>query len=126
MKGSAYLHLIGRVVKKSELRKLGSTDKNVIDLRIVADVNKSKDKKEEGMFVKCVFFGGAADVVAKHVDVGHPLAVSGPMHTEVWGGQNGKAPVTDVVIEVSRFDFLDSKKPDGAESKPASTDDIPF
>ena len=125
MKGSAYVHLIGRVAKKSELRKMGSTDKNVIDLRIVADVNKGKDKKEEGLFFKCVFFGGAADVIAKHTEVGVPIAVSGPMHTEVWGGKDGKTPVTDVVIEVSRFDFLDAKK--AADAKPAaSTDDIPF
>ena len=118
MKGWAEMELGGNVGNEPEMRKMPD-GKSVCDIGIAVQMGK-----DEVLWVKAVFFGGAADTVCAHVKKGDALRVYGNFKIDTWvkdGLKNFKP-----VVEVSRFNFCGGNKPAAATPSDASGIAIPF
>lgn len=115
MKGWAEMELGGNVGNDPEMRKMPD-GKSVCDVGIAVQMTK-----DEVLWVKAVFFGGAADTVCAHVKKGDAMRVYGNFKMDTWvkDGVNKFKPV----CEVSRFNFCGGGKKDDAAKEDIK---IPF
>lgn len=95
--------LIGRTTKEIELRTT-QNDKMVANFTLAVNRNK-----EEADFISCVAWGKTAELLAKYVNKGDKIAVSGRIQARSYDAQDGKRVyVTEVVAE--DIEFLESKR----------------
>lgn len=126
------VNLIGRITKD-------------IDLQYSAD-NKAHCgftlavqgyKKDDVDFIRCKAFGVTAENIAKYLDKGRQIGVTGRIKTGSYDKDGQKVFTTDVIVD--KFYFADSKKADGqaktenTEAEPTegfyplnSNDELPF
>lgn len=70
--------------------------------------------KEETDFINCQVFGKGAETIGEYVGKGSMLGVVGQLQTNSWTDKNGQRR-KDHHCVVSRFEFLDTKRPQKTE-----------
>ena len=111
--------LIGRVIKKPEMRSTPS-GQNVSTFSVVTNrmwTDKNGQKQEKAEFHNIVAWGRSADIANQYLDKGKKIYVEGRLQTRDWEGQDGvKRYRTEIVAE--NFIMLDkggSNSGDGSE-----------
>jgi single-strand DNA-binding protein len=111
--------LIGRVVKKPEMRSTPS-GQNVSSFSVVTNrmwTDKNGQKQEKAEFHNIVAWGRLADIASQYLDKGKKIYVEGHLQTRDWEGQDGnKRYRTEIVAD--NFIMLDkggSGSSDGSE-----------
>ena len=108
--------LCGRLTAKPELRYTGS---NKPYARFTLAVNRptpNQNSEREADFINCISWGKQAEVLAKYLDKGSQILISGRIQTSSFNDKDGnKRTSTDIVVE--EFKFLGSKKQESKESK---------
>lgn len=120
--------LIGRLVKKAELRY---TQSNIAVGTTTIAVNRprQKDKEQEADFINIKVWGKQAENIHKYLNKGSLIAIEGRIQTGSYNTQDGqKRYITEVVAE--NVQFLESRKSEqvtekGAETTEDSIQDIP-
>ena len=113
---------MGRLTKEPELRY--TTTNNTAVCSFTLAVNKRFQKQGEERkadFINCQAWEKTAEFIAKYFQKGSQVAVVGRIQTRTWDDTEGKKHyVTEVVVEETFF--ADSKKSEGAPSKPQNSD----
>ena len=115
--------IMGRLTTAPETNQTkGGT--SVTKFSLAVDRGFGEDKKTD--FIPVVFFGKTADVVAKYVDKGHQLLVSGQLQTDSYEDKNGNKRTTFSVFATD-FSFCGGKRDYSAnsstkEEKPAQAE----
>lgn len=109
--------LCGRLTAIPELRYTGS---NKPYARFTLAVNRptpnSTTGEKEADFINCISWGKQAEVLAKYLDKGSQILISGRIQTSSFNDKDGnKRTSTDIVVE--EFEFVGSKKQESKESK---------
>ena len=98
--------LVGRNVKKPEVRYNNETGMAVARFTLAVNRLKTRNNQDPGAdFISCVAFGKTAENLEKYIDKGRLLAVTGRLQTGSYEGNNGKVYYTEVVAD--RVEFLD-------------------
>lgn len=103
--------LIGRLTADPDIRYSTMSDKGQLAIaRFTLAVNR-KGKNEETDFIRCVAFGGIAEVIEKYVHKGYRVGIAGRIQTGSYQNKDGQTVyTTDVVAE--DLDLLEPKKED--------------
>lgn len=116
---------VGRFVYDHEL-KYGGADNNTAILRntLAIDRKQGKADKDAGRekhtdFIKLVFIGTGAEVMAKYTKKGSKVLVDGEIHTGSYEKDGVKHNTFEVFV--NGFEFLDSKN-DAPIAKPIGAD----
>jgi single-strand DNA-binding protein len=113
--------LIGRLVKKPEIRST-SSGQNVASFSVVTNrywTDKNGQKQEKAEFHNVVVWGRLADIAGQYLDKGKKIYIEGRLQTRDWEGQDGnKRYRTEVVAD--NFIMLD-KSGGGSDSSDAIT-----
>jgi single-strand DNA-binding protein len=100
--------LIGRVVKKPEMRSTPS-GQNVSSFSVVTNrmwTDKNGQKQEKAEFHNIVAWGRLSDIASQYLDKGKKIYVEGHLQTRDWEGQDGnKRYRTEIVAD--NFIMLD-------------------
>ena len=116
------VNITGRITKDIEIKKT-SDGKSYCGFSVA--VNKGKDSAD---FIPCKAWDNTADNIAKYFHKGDMIGISGILSTRSWEDNGEKRFLMEV--SVRSFDFLNSKKSDTSESKPAPADEpvgnLPF
>lgn len=108
--------LIGRVVKKPEMRSTPS-GQNVSTFSVVTNrmwTDKNGQKQEKAEFHNIVAWGRSADIASQYLDKGKKIYVEGRLQTRDWEGQDGvKRYRTEIVAE--NFIMLDRSGSNGGD-----------
>ena len=122
--------IIGHLGKDPELRPVG--EGNVCNFS-VATSEKYKDK-ETTEWHRIVVWGKLADICGKHLAKGSQVCVEGKIQTRTWEKDGVKQYSTEIVASDVRFLSKSAARvptgnrpdPDGVQSAPLPTDEIPF
>ncbi len=106
--------LIGNVTQDIELSKVGES--NVARFSIAADRPfKNQEGKRDTDFIQVKAWNKLAEHIAKYVNKGSKLRVSGHIETSTSEKDNEKRFFTNLVVD--EVEFLSSKKTEQTESK---------
>ena len=111
------VNIIGRITKDIEVKKTNS-GKSVCSLSVA--VQRDKDNVD---FIPCTAWDATAENIAKYFHKGDRIGITGALSTRSWEHNGEKRFSMEVLVR--SFDFLNSKKSDASESKPAPVEDEP-
>lgn len=98
------VHLIGRLCKDVETRKL-PTGSVTTDFRLAVN----RRKKDETDFITCIAWGKTAELVEKYCHKGDRVAIVGRLQTRSYNNRDGvKVNAVEVVAE--DVQFLEKRK----------------
>ena len=104
--------LIGNLTREPELRH---TPNGTAVADIGLAVNRKWKGEEETLFVDCVAWAKAAEIIVEYMHKGSPIFIEGRLTLDEWQGKDGtKRSKMRVVVE--NFQFLGSR--DKREEKP--------
>lgn len=111
--------LMGRLVRDPEMRY---TPKGTAICKIGLAVNRtwkseSGEKMEEPMFCDCDAFGKTAEVIAQYLKKGSSIHLSGRLKMDSWTDKTTNQQRTKLGVVIESFQFMDSGKQDGGESR---------
>lgn len=107
--------LCGRLTAIPEIRYTGS-NKPYTRFSLAVNRPKVQEKEQEVDFINCISWGKQAEVLAKYLDKGSQILISGRIQTSSFNDKDGnKRTSTDIVVE--EFEFVGSKKQESKESK---------
>lgn len=107
---------VGHVGKDAKLDKTQS-GKAVASFSIAIDNGKDGNgQKRDPIWIKCTLWQKMAEALAEHVTKGKMVAVSGPVHVEVWIGHNNEAQAA-IVCTVREFTFCGAPAEHTANAK---------
>lgn len=109
--------LIGRITKDIEIKKT-SDGKSYCGFSVAVD--RYKDSVD---FIPCKAWDATADNIAKYFHKGDKIGITGALSTRSWEDNGEKRFSMEVLVR--GFDFVNSKKSDTTESKPAPVEDEP-
>ena len=115
--------IMGRLTTAPELNQTkGGT--SVVKFSLAVDRSFGEDKKTD--FIPVVFFGKTAETIAKYVNKGHQLLVSGQLQTDSYEDKNGNKRTTFSVF-ATEFSFCEGKRESSTnsasrEEKPAQAE----
>ena len=116
------VNIIGRITKDIEVNKTNS-GKSVCSFSVA--VQRDKDNAD---FIPCTAWEATADNIAKYFNKGDRIGITGVLSTRSWEHNGEKRFSMEVLVR--SFDFLNSKKSEASESKPAPSDEpigeLPF
>ncbi|MEW6770079.1 MAG: single-stranded DNA-binding protein [Bacillota bacterium] len=112
--------LIGRLASDPELKYVG--EKETARLRVRFAIPRGPRPGEEADFVDLVFWGGAAEAVAKYGAKGTKIGVEGRLESYTYETDNGNRHGVQVTVE--GFEFLDGK-PQGQAVEAEDTQPAP-
>lgn len=104
--------LIGRIVKKPEIRYSPNTQEAVTSFTIAVD-----RYKEGADFIKVTAYGKRAESICRYMDKGRQIAIQGRIRTGSYKDRDGKTVYTTEVI-IDNDEFLGGRSE--AETTPAS------
>ena len=109
--------LCGRLTAMPELRYTGS---NKPYARFTLAVNRttpnSTTGEREADFINCISWGKQGEVLAKYLDKGSQILISGKIQTSSFNDKDGnKRTSTDIVVE--EFEFVGNKKENKVQDK---------
>jgi len=109
---------MGRLTKDPELRYTSGSNTAVCSFTIAVNKRFQKQGEErKADFINCQAWEKSAEFISKYFQKGSQVAVVGRIQTRTWDDNDGKKHyVTEVVVEESYF--TESKKSEGAPSKP--------
>ena len=111
------LVLVGRLVKKPELKKSeNNKDYAFITLAVPRSFRNVKGEYETD-FVDCILWDNAATNTVEYCNKGDIVGVRGRLQTRVIETEEDKRSVLEVICE--RVTFLSSKKPEEIVNSPA-------
>ncbi len=111
------VNIIGRITKDIEVKKTNS-GKSVCSFSVA--VQRDKDNVD---FIPCKAWDNTAENIAKYFHKGDRIGITGALSTCSWEDNGEKRFSMEVLVR--SFDFLNSKKSDASESKPAPVEDEP-
>lgn len=96
------VHLIGRVVRKPEVRY--TADGKGIARYTLAVSRKYKNGKQDADFINCIAFNKNAQFAEKYLERGMKICISGRIQTGSFTKDDGtKVSVVEVVVEDNEF-----------------------
>ena len=96
------VHLIGRVVRKPEVRY--TADGKGIARYTLAVSRKYKNGKQDADFINCIAFNKNAQFAEKYLERGMKICVSGRIQTGSYSNRDGqKVYTTEIVVEEQEF-----------------------
>ncbi len=107
--------LIGRLVKKPDLKYTSGTGMAIARFTLAVDKNLSKEKKQQfevsgtptADFIRIVVFGKQAENSTTYLDKGRKVAIDGSITTSSYKDKNGDTRyITDVIA--NSVEFLES------------------
>ncbi len=105
--------LIGRTTKEMELKQTQSGT-NYIRFTLAVDRGKKRDDgTRETDFISCIVWSKTAEVMAKYVNKGDRVAITGRIQTGSYTKDGATVYTTDVVLE--DFYFMENKTQDRHE-----------
>ena len=125
--------LIGRMTKDAELKFIGGSGQAISKFTLAV---KRPFKKDETDFINCTAFGKQAETIASYVQKGQEIAIEGNIKTGSYEKDGQRFYTTEIIV--NSFEFIGSKKQDGAsegmkdddgflqEIEPTDDDDAPF
>lgn len=121
--------LIGRLTADPELKHTPA-DIAVANFTLAVDRSFKKDGEKVTDFIDCVAWRGTAEFMARFIQKGRMIAVSGALQVRTWEDKDGKKRKAVEVVADEVF-FADSKKTEQAESRPDFTpvgndEELPF
>ena len=120
--------LVGRMTKDAELRQTpNGANVATFSLAVNRTYKSDGDKKESVSFISCVAWSKTAETIAQYCKKGQRIGIEGRLQQRTWEDDKGqKRSVVEVIVE--NFQFLESAKKDGVESKgiPDCSPDNPF
>ena len=99
--------LIGRMVKAPELRRTDS-GKAVVTFALAVDNRRKEDGAD---FPVCVAWENRAEAIAKYVEKGSLIAVSGSLTTRTFESKGIKRFATEVLVDQVKFLERKQQKP---------------
>lgn len=111
---------IGNLVRDVDLRYT-STGKVVGSICLAISTKFSKDK-EETLFLDCTVWEKQAEVLAEYGKQGKTILVEGRLRQESWEKDGQKR--SKIVLNIEKFQFLNSSKPSEETVKPQPTGEI--
>lgn len=111
--------LVGRIVKKPEIRYSPNTQEAVTSFTIAVD-----RYKEGADFIKVTAYGKRAESICRYMDKGRQIAIQGRIRTGSYKDKDGKTVYTTEVI-IDNDEFLGGKS-DEPKSAPARVPDIDY
>ena len=98
--------LMGRLTASPELRET-LNGSSVVNFTLAVDRGFGEDKQTD--FFPIVAWKGTAEAIAKYVDKGQQLLVSGQLQTRSWEDRDGNKRTTTEVL-ATEFSFCEVKK----------------
>lgn len=116
------VNIIGRITKDIEVKKTNS-GKSVCSFSVAVQRDK-----ENADFIPCTAWDATAENLSKYFHKGDRIGITGVLSTRSFESNGEKRFIMEVLVR--SFDFLNSKKSDASESKPAPADEpvgeLPF
>lgn len=112
--------LIGRIVKKPEIRYSPNTQEAVTSFTIAVD-----RYKEGADFIKVTAYGKRAESICRYMDKGRQIAIQGRIRTGSYKDKDGKTVYTTEVI-IDNDEFLGGRSEAPVETTPARVPDIDY
>jgi len=113
-----HVTLIGRICRKSEIKRL-SADVSVIEFGLALNQryrNDKNEKKEKTVFVDCQAWRGRAQVVEDHLKIGQVVCLVGKIDRETWEKDGQKRSRTFVSIDDIVLLNTEPRKPEKSEA----------
>lgn len=101
----------GRLTKDPDVRRpqSGGNPYTVIDVATQVR-SKGDDNKNKTIFVTATAFGRSGEIIAQYFHKGSRIVVHGDVNDiSAWIGKNDNQPHASVYINVTGFDFIDTK-----------------
>lgn len=105
------VNITGRITKDIEAKKTNS-GKSVCSFSVA--VQRDKDNAD---FIPCTAWNATAENLAKYFHKGDRIGITGVLSTRTFESNGDKRFIMEVLVR--EFDFLNSKRSDLSESKPA-------
>ena len=99
--------LIGRLTNEPEIAYSTTNDGELARAKFTLAVDRPKNR-EKTDFIRCIAWGGVAEVIEKYVKKGYRIGVAGHIETGSYQNKEGQTVyTTDVVVE--DLDLLEPK-----------------
>lgn len=122
--------LVGRIVRKPEIRYSPNTQEAITSFTIAVD-----RYKEGADFIKVTAYGKRAESICRYMDKGRQIAIQGRIRTGSYKDKDGKTVYTTEVV-IDNDEFLGGKADEPKTRMPdidydetafvSANDDIPF
>jgi len=121
------VHLIGRLTATPQLVERGDTA--VATIRVAVQRPKRNGEDQGADFVDVTAFGAQARNVARYLDTGRLVGISGRLRQQTWEQDGMRRQKVDIVAAPYGIQFLDKPRGDDWDEVPepaGDDDDIPF
>ena len=119
------MHLIGRLAATPRLIEPGDT--TVATIRIAVPRPKRNGGPQRADFFDVTAFGAQASNVARYLDTGRLVGISGRLRHQTWEKDGQRRQRVDVVADPYGVEFLDAPRDEPGEVPEATADDdYPF
>lgn len=99
----SHVTLLGRFTAQPELR-ITPNSMSVCSFDLAVDRPPNGGGEKGVDYIGCVAFGKAAENIAKYMDKGRLILVTGRLQTRSWEGQDGvKRKTTEVIVHEFKF-----------------------
>ena len=118
------MHLIGRLAATPQLIERGDT--TVATIRIAVQRPKRNGEPQRADFFDVTAFGAQASNVARYLDTGRLVGISGRLRHQTWEKDGQRRQRVDVVADPYGVEFLDAPRGEDWDEVPADENSMDF
>lgn len=118
--------IAGRLVRDNELKYAGANQDFAILNNTIACSEKNSKGEERTLFMPFNLFGKRAEALNKYLFKGDPVLLQGKIVEQKWVDKQTGEPKSRIVMEVSDFAFIGSKRQEQGQNFQHADPSCPF